>query len=76
MPGGPSHKLLWQLRGLVQAGSEDGHTDQSLLGRFVEHKDEAAFAALVHRHGPLVWGVCRRMLGRVPTPKTPSRRPS
>jgi RNA polymerase sigma factor (sigma-70 family) len=36
--------------------------DRDLLGRFISRKDEAAFAALVERHGPMVHGVCRRML--------------
>src|SRR5215831_9068288 len=37
--------------------------DGELLGRFVERRDETALAALVKRHGPMVWGVCRRLLG-------------
>ena len=39
--------------------------DADLLGRFVRTRDEAAFAALVERHGPMVLGVCRRALGDV-----------
>src|SRR5262249_16302530 len=33
-----------------------------LLGRFAEHGDEDAFAALLQRHGPMVLRVCRRAL--------------
>jgi RNA polymerase sigma factor (sigma-70 family) len=36
--------------------------DGQLLARFVACRDEAAFAALVHRHGPMVLGVCHRLL--------------
>ncbi len=36
--------------------------DRELLDRFVRRQDEAAFAALVHRHGPMVLAACRRLL--------------
>src|SRR5436305_3139248 len=36
--------------------------DAALLARFVAHRDEAAFTALVARHGAMVFGVCRRVL--------------
>jgi RNA polymerase sigma factor (sigma-70 family) len=42
---------------------QDTSTDEQLLRGFSHHGDEAAFAALVARHGPHVWGVCLRVLG-------------
>ena len=38
-------------------------SDSDLLDRFVRTADANAFAALVHRHGPMVLSVCRRRLG-------------
>ena len=49
-----------QLRPLRQSG------DSELLDRFVRQRDERAFEEILHRHGPMVRAVCRRMLG--PTP--------
>jgi RNA polymerase sigma factor (sigma-70 family) len=37
-------------------------TDAELLSRFVRQRDEAAFSTLLHRHGPVVLGACRRVL--------------
>jgi RNA polymerase sigma factor (sigma-70 family) len=39
-----------------------GLSDGQLLGRFIDGREEAAFAALLRRHGPMVLGVCRRLL--------------
>src|SRR5579871_3265575 len=53
-------RLLDTLRRLGQ-GLEG--SDASLLGRFVEQRDEAAFEAILRRHGDMVMRTCRRHLG-------------
>jgi RNA polymerase sigma factor (sigma-70 family) len=49
-----------RLSGVETLGEE--RSDGQLLSRFTRFRDESAFAALVHRHGPMVLGVCRRVL--------------
>jgi RNA polymerase sigma factor (sigma-70 family) len=61
MPTGPTTSVIEHLRrAVLRDGS--GLGDGELLGCFIERHDEAALAALVKRHGPMVWGVCRRLL--------------
>ncbi len=55
--------LLRQVRHLVAAHTVEQMTDRQLLERFRTQRDESAFALLVRRHGPMVLGVCRRVLG-------------
>jgi RNA polymerase sigma factor (sigma-70 family) len=55
--------FLQQIRRAALRHDETGLTDGQLLDAYVRDREEAAFAALVHRHGPMVWGVCRRALG-------------
>jgi RNA polymerase sigma factor (sigma-70 family) len=54
--------LLRQLRRAALLRDGGGMTDGQLLECFLTQRDEAAFAALVRRHGPMVLGVCRRVL--------------
>ncbi len=62
MPSGTG-TLLRYIRQLVTLSGLDEASDAALLGRYLSERDEAAFAAIVDRHGPLVLHVCRRVLG-------------
>src|SRR5262245_10902551 len=62
MPISPTTNVIEQLRRAALLRDGAGLDDNELLGCFVERRDEAALAALVRRHGPMVWGVCRRLL--------------
>jgi RNA polymerase sigma factor (sigma-70 family) len=58
----PLGAVLQHLRQLVHPQPAAALSDGQLLLRFVRRRDEDAFAALVGRYGPLVLGVCRRLL--------------
>jgi RNA polymerase sigma factor (sigma-70 family) len=64
MANGNSELIVRGLRTLC-ARTDEELTDGQLLRRFADEQNEEAFAALVRRHGPLVLGVSRRVLGNV-----------
>jgi RNA polymerase sigma factor (sigma-70 family) len=55
-------RVVERLRQAALPGSVGGRSDGQLLECFIAHRDEDAFAAIVHRHGPMVLAVCRRLL--------------
>jgi RNA polymerase sigma factor (sigma-70 family) len=61
MARAPLGAILQYLRKLA-ASPADGETDRHLVRRFAAARDEAAFAAILRRHGGMVLGVCRRAL--------------
>ncbi len=66
MPGASSRDVLRQLNTLFHCGTTGQQSDAELLERFAAGRGEtaeAAFAALVERHGKMVLGVCQRVLG-------------
>src|SRR5947207_3242544 len=62
MPADPLNRLIPQLRQALLRGDKAGFTDGQLLEYFVSRREQAALEVLVRRHGPMVWGVCRRVL--------------
>jgi RNA polymerase sigma factor (sigma-70 family) len=64
MVSSPLQATLCCVRRLLGVPTAAEPTDRQLLERFAARHDEEAFATLVRRHGPLVLGVGRRVLGR------------
>jgi RNA polymerase sigma factor (sigma-70 family) len=62
--GGQIHNLIRYLRRAAADGP--AVPDAQLLARFADARDETAFEQLAWRHGPMVLGVCRRILGDTP----------
>ena len=62
MPNHPLGAVLNRLRSALEP-AEAETTDRELLKRFTAREEQAAFSELVRRHGPMVLGVCRRILG-------------
>jgi RNA polymerase sigma factor (sigma-70 family) len=64
MPPSTLGEVLGVIHRLYAAQAASHLTDRELVERYVASHDEPAFAALVKRHGPMVLGVARRVLGR------------
>jgi RNA polymerase sigma factor (sigma-70 family) len=61
----PLKQVMQHLRRKVLVRDCREQTDGELLQAFIARREEAAFEALVRRHGPMVMGVCRRVIGNV-----------
>jgi RNA polymerase sigma factor (sigma-70 family) len=61
----PRNVVLGHIRGMAAAQRVRESSDAELLAAFAEQRDQAAFAEMVRRHGPLVLRVCRRVLGHL-----------
>ena len=61
MIGGRIYNLIHNLRGA--SADSLAVSDAQLLERLANADDEAAFKLVARRHGPMVLGVCRRVLG-------------
>src|SRR5262245_16149383 len=64
IPGSLLHSLSY-LRRLACLEQATMSGDAELLQLFFTRQDQPAFEALILRHGPLVWDVCRHMLSDV-----------
>lgn len=64
MTRGPLSRVLDNLQRTI-GPADSADSDARLMERFITHGDEHAFASLLRRHGPMVYGVCRRVLGNV-----------
>src|SRR5262249_43703052 len=62
MSGGPLDRLIRCLRRATRAHPAGALADADLLQRWSARRDAAAFEVLLWRHGPMVLGLCRRLL--------------
>src|SRR5262249_2536602 len=58
----PLGGMVAKVRRAVFLRDAETMTDDELLEWFLTHREDAAFEALMRRHGPMVLGVCRRVL--------------
>lgn len=61
MPEQQLNDVIRYIRGIADTARKV-RTDRALLAAFTTHNEQVAFATLVKRHGPMVMGICRRVL--------------
>ena len=59
------NRMVRHLKRAALLGEQKVQSDGRLLESFLSGRDEAAFEILVKRHGPMVLGVCRRVIGNL-----------
>jgi RNA polymerase sigma factor (sigma-70 family) len=59
------NSILRHLRRAVLLSGTESLSDAHLLDAFLAHRDGVAFEAMLRRHAPMVFGVCRRILRNV-----------
>jgi RNA polymerase sigma factor (sigma-70 family) len=62
MDTGPISGVLRHVQQLAAVDAMQHLSDGQLLERYLADRHEAAFAVLLHRHGPMIWRVCQRSL--------------
>src|SRR2546425_1500089 len=62
MATGQLSNFMRRLRSVLVRQDAPGLADDDLLKLYLQQREEAAFEALVRRHGPMVLGVCQRVL--------------
>src|SRR3954447_473115 len=55
-------RAIGSIHRLFHSGTVSGLSEGALLDRFLTRRDQDAFEAILARHGPMVLGVCRRIL--------------
>lgn len=65
MTGKPLDSIVQHIHRIVRTGQPGAPSDRECLERFVAQGDQEAFAVLIRRHGPMVHGVCRRILQHI-----------
>jgi DNA-directed RNA polymerase specialized sigma24 family protein len=62
-----AHAVFGYLQSVLDGQHGDAVSDRELLERFTSARDDAAFTLLLRRHGPMVFGLARRVVGDLQT---------